>query len=138
MLSLVFVVVFIPCEILGLDWGSRGREEKIEHVATRGQPIMDAIEAYEKKNSHPPGSLDELVPDYLDAIPTTGIGAWPQFSYHTGRPDRNDGNEWTLSALLPGTPGFGLAPVELMYYPRQNYPERSVLIGTWCYWRRAD
>jgi hypothetical protein len=137
-LSLVFAVIFVPCELLGIYWGSSGRDEKIERVAERGQPIVDAIKAYEKKNGHPPSSLDELVPDYLDSVPTTAIGAWPEFYYRTRNPNRHEGNEWDLSAIVPGNPGFGLAPGDLMYYPRQNYPEGSILIGTWQYYRKPD
>jgi hypothetical protein len=136
-LSLVFTVIFIPCELLGIDWGSYGREERIERVTERGQPIVDAIKAYENKNGHPPASLDELVPDYLDTVPTTGIGAWPKFYYHTGHPDRSEGNEWDLSALVPGNPGLGLGLGNLIYYPLQNYPDSFIPVNGWGYWRNA-
>jgi len=99
---------------LGIYWVKR-RDEKIERVAERGQPIVDAIKAYEKERP-PPSSLDELVPDYLDSVPTTAIGAWPEFYYRTRNPNRHEGNEWDLSAIVPGNPGFGLAPGDLMYY----------------------
>lgn len=137
-LSLVLAVIFIPCELLGLYWGACGNEEQIERVAERGRPIVDAIKAFEKKNGHPPGSLDELVPDYLDSVPTTGIGSWPEFCYHTKNPNRHEGNEWDLNATVPGVPGFGLGLGHLMYFPRQNYPEGSIRIGTWGYWRKPD
>jgi hypothetical protein len=132
-LSLVLAVIFIPCYAGGIFWELQIRFEQMEHVAERGRPIVDAIEAFEKKNGHPPGSLDELVPDYLDTLPTTGIGACPEFYYHTGKPNVNEGNEWILSAIPPCVAGFD----DFRYFPRQNYPEGSALIGTWVYRRRG-
>jgi hypothetical protein len=133
--SLVLVVIFIPCYALGIFWELQIRFDRMELVLERGQPIVGAIEAYEQKNGHPPGSLNELVPDYLDAIPATGIGVLPTFHYWTGEPkDVLEGNEWIL---IVHPPSVVMSFDSYKYFPRQNYPEESIRIGTWVYRRRG-
>lgn len=116
-LSLVLAAIFLSCELLGLYWSSVGQEKRIEKVAERGQTILDAIKAYETKNGHPPGSLNELVPDYLEAIPTTGIGAWPEFVYDTGHPRRHYGNVYTV----------GSAPITVAFQTANRTGSESLL-----------
>jgi hypothetical protein len=132
-LSLALAVIFVFCYALGLGLDLALRWEQLEQIPDRGQPLVDEIRAYEKKNGHPPGSLDELVPEYLAVIPETGIGVWPQFFYRTGDPNSCEGNEWILMVDLPCVMGFD----HLKYLPRQNYPEGSALVGNWIYRRQG-
>ena len=109
-------------------------KDHIAAVGDRGRPLIEAIRAYEQKNGRPPKSLDELVPDYVEAIPTTGIGAHPDFQYVVGQPDGYEGNPWVLTVTPPCAAGFDV----FLYFPRQNYPDRGYSgalerIGDWAY-----
>ena len=55
--------------------------DEIETVIDRGAPLIQAIQAYESLNGHPPASLHVLVPKYIREIPTTGLESFPKFDY---------------------------------------------------------
>jgi len=107
-------------------------------VPTRMQPLVEAIERYEAITGHPPGDLSCLVPDYLPAIPTTGIPAYPEVRYYRNDSPADDdgfyGNPWSLH----GNASFGLSFDSFFYLPRGKYPAqafggRVVPLGTWAY-----
>ena len=128
--SAVFVLSFFG----GLAWGRQIWRANIVRVAERGQPLVDTITAYTSERGCPPHSLEELVPDYIDRIPETGIGSRPEFSYVTGQPNGYDGNEWVLIVNPPCAAGFDT----FMYFPRENYPREGYgggieRIGAWGY-----
>lgn len=124
-------VVFIGCYLVGVPWGRSVRNSELEHLPPRAQPLVDAIIAYEAKNGRPPDSLDELVPDYLDRIPVTGVGNHPNFYYFKVSPESHRGNAWVLHGPCPSIiMGFD----SFSYYPRQNYEEFGLArIGNWGY-----
>lgn len=59
-------------------------------------PLVDAIRAYEADTGYAPPALDQLVPKYIDRLPSTGYRPVPAFSYARG-----PGREWTLE--VPST-----------------------------------
>lgn len=134
LLWLVCCVVFMGSFIGGIYLRSEVRNAQLHQVIERGQPLIDAIQAYDAKNGQPPPSLNDLVPEYIDQIPGTGIGAWPEFHYSVGKPNAFDGNDWVLRVQPPCVAGFD----QFFYFPRQNYPEKGYgggieRIGTWGY-----
>ena len=54
-------------------------EEEITLNKVRGQLLIDAIEMYRIAEGKPPAQLQDLVPTYLQAVPTTTMG--PEFTY---------------------------------------------------------
>ncbi|MEM1447808.1 MAG: hypothetical protein AAGI22_01775 [Planctomycetota bacterium] len=50
--------------------------------------IRTAIDAFREEHGVPPKSLDDLVPEHLDSVPSTTLESAPQFEYE---PDRWDG-----------------------------------------------
>jgi hypothetical protein len=132
---MVVAAVFILSFFGGFRWRMELWRSNITRVAQQGQPLVDAITAYNVEHGRSPGSLEELVPGYIDRIPDTGIGMWPDFQYVVGQPDKFDGNEWVLLVTPPNLPmGFD----QFMYFPRQNYPRVGYgggieRIGTWGY-----
>ena len=56
-------------------------EEEITLNKARGQLLIDALEQYRVAEGKPPAQLQELVPTYLQEVPTTTMG--PEFIYHT-------------------------------------------------------
>ena len=53
----------------------------INRVAERGAPIVEAIENYESDLGKYPADLDDLVPDYIDQIPSPGIAVCDEYHY---------------------------------------------------------
>ncbi|MBX9788879.1 MAG: hypothetical protein K2Y37_08170 [Pirellulales bacterium] len=118
---LLFTVLFVPCCIAGIRLGHSARMAGMRAFARRSQPLISAIQRFEKDQSAPPTTLEDLVPKYLPAVPTTGMMAYPRFVYHTGAEARKDyaGNPWALSVF---TPSGGFNFDQILYFPRQNYP----------------
>ena len=67
------------------------RRVGLAQAARRAQPLLLAIENYEKDRGQPPANLEVLVPTYLPAIPATGMVAYPQFRYLNAANYRNIG-----------------------------------------------
>jgi hypothetical protein len=57
------------------------RQTTLARVAERAEPLVQAINKYVADKSAPPATLDALVPEYLAAIPETGVPLSPQFEY---------------------------------------------------------
>jgi hypothetical protein len=72
---LMLTVLFIPCCIGGILLGKNVRSAAMQRLAQRSTPLIDAIHQFELDNSVPPVELRDLVPDYLPAIPSTGMMA---------------------------------------------------------------
>jgi len=47
----------------------------------RTRALVGAVDEFERKEGHPPNVLAQLVPAYLDQIPSSGLGASPTFIY---------------------------------------------------------
>ena len=85
------------------------------------------------KNGRPPDSLDELVPDYLDHVPGTGVGVHPHFHYFKVDPKTHRGNVWVLHGPCPSVV---MAFDSFTYYPLQNYEQFGLSpIGNWGYFQ---
>lgn len=120
LMGVLCAVVFTASFIGGLYWRIDVQKANLVHVTERGQPLINAIVAYEADHGHAPAALEELVPKYIDHIPETGIGAFPHFWYHLGKPQHRHGNERILVVTPPSVVmGFDA----FIYYPRQNYAD---------------
>lgn len=113
--------LFILCCIGGIFLGQRIRKAGMESFAMRSLPLINAIKKYELDHSSPPASLNELVPNYLQAIPSTGMMAYPEYRYHTGieAKEKYNDNPWAVSVF---TPSGGINFDMMLYFPIQNYP----------------
>ena len=134
---LLLSALFIPCCICGIVLGRRTRMAGMRSFAERSKPLITAINNYQQDHSAPPGTLDDLVPDYLSAVPSTGMMAYPEYRYHTGDGARKEygDNPWALSVA---TPSGGINFDMMLYFPNRNYPERGYgggleCIGDWAY-----
>ncbi|MEQ8819382.1 MAG: hypothetical protein RLY93_04000 [Sumerlaeia bacterium] len=105
--------------------GVKMRMSKLQVIAQRSAPLIDAIERYEEAKGALPENLRQLIPDYLSAIPETGMGASPLFKYNDfSAPSRasqrtsHGGNSWILHVNVPD----GLSQDDaFLYYPNQRY-----------------
>lgn len=120
----------------GIHFGMEVRMAAFRRLAEHGAPLVRAVRAYEARHGAPPPNLEALIPEYLPAIPTTGMGAHPHFEYHVGPTalHRYGGNPWVLVVFAP----VGANADELLYFPRQNYTESPYAagvepMGDWAY-----
>ena len=99
------------------------REKRFLEFAVRSRPVLAAIEAFQRRQGRPPETLEALVPDYLHAVPTTGMGAFPEYLYSSGQ---SASCPWRLSVPVGATP---LAWESLVYCPSQSRPPGTSFDG---------
>ena len=85
----------------------------IDAIIERGQPLIQAIQAYERATGHPPDSLDELAPRYIKEVPTTGLESSPQFQYRARSKSPGD---WRLNVKVENL-GFR----HMRFDPKRTY-----------------
>jgi len=136
-LWLLVIAVYVPCFLAGVLLERQVWSAGWEAFSERSQPLIAAIEKYERDQGAPPERLATLVPDYLPALPGTGMRACSEYQYVTGPHTREEyaGNPWVLQVIPPV---FGVGFDEVLYFPRQNYPQRGYggsleRIGDWAY-----
>lgn len=100
------------------------------HQATKkAQPLIDAIEKYRDEKGQYPEKLDNLVPDYLEEIPFTGMCIYPEFAYkriETVKCQPRKGSAW----MKMDTGGYELyvdtarllSFDSFRYWPSKSYP----------------
>jgi hypothetical protein len=98
-----------------LVWGVTEREEAFVRVITNVEPLVRAVEDFEKEFGRAPTSLTELIPEHLPALPETTVGAWPTVRYDTPR----DGKPWRMAVPVPESV---LDFSELFYEPTDENP----------------
>ncbi len=119
LICLTFVVAMVGSERIG----NRIRMHAFAGLAQRSEPLVAAIKSYELKYGKPPDSLEALIPEFLPAVPRTGMGAYPEYRYLIADENRgdNDGNPWVI---IVNTPTGILNSDRFFYYPLQNYPSQ--------------
>ncbi len=128
-------VVLFYAVFAGARVGMRVRMSIFRGAAERNAPLVQAIRAYETRYRKPPPKLADLVPEFLPAVPGTGMAAYPQYKYYAGdNAARYDGNPWVLVVRV----AYGLNFDQFLYFPLQNYPEGGYggsleRIGDWAY-----
>jgi hypothetical protein len=119
------------------------RRKASERVSNRGKIIIQAIESYRKQEGKPPDSLEDLIPEYLDKIPGTGIRAYPFFEYEIPKaPEFNYkkklyeeyGAVYELRVNFYRIFGWDC----FFYWPSERYPELiygggTEIINKWAY-----
>lgn len=121
-LLIMSVLFIIPC-VVGFKLGSKVRRAGLQSFIQRSQSLISAINAYERDHSVPPYSLHDLVPNYVSAVPSTGMMASPDYHYYSGEKasDLCAGNPWALSVSTLNAGSFD----KMLYFPDQNYPKRG-------------
>lgn len=114
--------MFIMAFFAGIRLGLEVRRQGFADLASRSQLLINAIKEYELKYKQPPVDLNAITPEFLPEIPSTGMGAYPRYTYRVVR-DGYDGNPWILEVFTPS--GF-INFDKFIYYPLQNYPSH------WC------
>ncbi|GAA5494490.1 hypothetical protein Rhal01_00651 [Rubritalea halochordaticola] len=112
---IVYTGLFIASVLIG----NKIRMAEFAALAKRSAPLVTAIADYTAQHGSPPENLQELVPQYLEEVPRTGIMAYPEYKYEVApQAERYHSNPWVL--YIPCTSG-GLNWDEFVYLPQQNY-----------------
>jgi len=79
-------VLLVTVAVLVLVWPESTRSDRWDDEAKqvtieRAQPIIKAIDAYRKDHPDEPDSLDDLIPEYLDELPSPLVGG-RKWEYH--------------------------------------------------------
>ena len=118
--TVVFLGTLLIITLLAVCVGEGFRYVGYKGIVSRGRPLVAAIKQYQLKQGTPPATLAALVPDYLPAIPGTGVNAYPRYEFITNNsPAKYGGDKWVLTVDVSTD---DLTREELVYYPDQNYP----------------
>lgn len=120
---LIFGLIYVIAFFVVSPVGEMIRTSRFGEIATRGERLVEAVEAYIAENGTPPSRLDTLVPAYLPQIPVTGIAAYPEYVYFYSESRRT----WHVGVSV--STGFDWGAV--MYYPDQQYPDSWQRFGRW-------
>lgn len=118
-----FLLIFFITGLSSLIISGDIRGHELKKLINRSTVLIEAINNYEKKYNKAPEELGQLVPEFLPSVPTTGIGAYPEYEYTKCESENQCyGNSWmiqvpTFTALI----NFD----SLIYLPNQNYPEEG-------------
>lgn len=110
------------------------RDKRMETIPARAAPLVAAIEAYERDAKRPPESLDQLVPRYLPAIPSTGFGGHPEWFYRAPPPSGHPSeaiygeNRWVLALYVGARP---FPSHRMVFLPDHRYPDWAKRYGDW-------
>ena len=130
----IFGIIFFIGLFAVPSMGGPIRMNAFGKLAIRSQTVIDAISRFTIAKGHPPATLQDLVPEFLPAIPSTGMPSYPNYEYST-ESERWKGNPWVLYINTP----IGVINWDMfLYFPLQNYPEegyggRLQRVGTWAY-----
>lgn len=94
------------------------RQHAMERAGVRAQPLIDAIRAHADETGSPPRTLADLVPRRLDAVPSTGLEAYPEFLYDCRVERYGEPLRWSLT--IDCRPDF-LSRARLVYFPDGDY-----------------
>lgn len=115
--------------------GTTLRAAAFRDLAQRSMPLVQAVNAFEDVEGRLPKSLEELVPRYLARVPGTGMAAYPDYDYLTGKEATFWlDNPWVIRVRTHSLDAFD----QFLYFPLQNYPEdfegnECERMGTWAY-----
>ena len=134
--------ISVACLCLAALWfvsvlaGEYFRHNAFVRASHVGDQVVQALAQYKLKTGHYPEELGALVPEYLSALPYTGMIGYPEFTYAK---DRNDLEAKPGSyELRINCPSGGINFDRFIYWPSQQYPRKiqhkpAERIGNWAY-----
>ncbi len=123
-LALGFLFVSFPARSIGQNLRIGG----FKKVAAVGDDIATAIAKFTEETGHPPSSLDELLPIYIEHIPSTGLAAYPAFNYQLNE----SRGTWRITVIVtPGVTSSGIESGALVYFSEKNYPKSWKPVENW-------
>jgi hypothetical protein len=107
---IALAVLFEVCLFFGLApaemTGDLMLKLSFDSLESRNPELIKAIEAYAHDKGAPPATLAQLIPDYIPAIPHTGIAVRPDYDYEP-KPglcgvSKDRPSNWNLSVSIGG------------------------------------
>jgi hypothetical protein len=74
-------VLLMPERDAARNWETR--KAAFQQAAERAEPLILAITAYASAAGHPPSALADIVPEYLEKLPATGLPTCSDFEYRS-------------------------------------------------------
>lgn len=97
-LSLLGVLVGGMVLLILLPWAAQPvREQGFRRAAEGMQPLVLAIARYEHENGHPPPTLEQLAPGYVEDVERFGVRGCRRMEYRT----RGTSGRWELRLQCP-------------------------------------
>ena len=135
----LFIALF---SITGIQLGEMLRMHKFIQFTERSKPLIRAIKTFIRKEYRLPINLEELIPNYLSKMPSTGMAAYPDYHFKVIEEEEGEprwrGNAWILS--VRGPLGIRIDPDsnykydKFIYYPNGQYPNHFVRVKDWGYY----
>lgn len=75
------VYIVMPQGDAARDWPVR--KARFQEAAQRAEPLIQAVIAYTSAVGRPPAALADIIPDYLNEVPTTGLRECNRFEYRS-------------------------------------------------------
>jgi hypothetical protein len=106
---------------------SLARRASVRNLAEHADPLVGAVSHFALETGHPPSSLQELIPQYLSAIPNTGLRGCPYFAYEAldgeeAGPANVSTDGWELHVHCP----TGMINWDMfLFRPNGVYPEHA-------------
>jgi len=94
--TLVACIFAVPAVLCALYVSRHARSFAFTRLAARSAPLVTAIREYELRHGEPPPSLQSLVPEFLGAVPGTGMPSCPAYSYEVQSSDAGPPRAWRL------------------------------------------
>lgn len=103
-------------------------------ASEQGEVIVRSLEQFKARQGSYPSALEELVPEFVERVPGTGMIGAPEFQYEVADESADSGG-FELWMERP-TGGFDFPKPRLFYWPSQKYPDRIgnqrvQLVGRW-------
>jgi hypothetical protein len=122
--------------VLGIRIEIQLRMAAFQKLADRSKQLVAAIQDYEAQRGELPQRLDDLVPDFLPSVPSTGMGSYPNYNYFVEAEASEYGNNRSVLEVFTPKPGINFD--RFLYYPDQDYPKTGFggqleRIGAWAY-----
>lgn len=120
-------LIFLVCTLLmyrTMRFGPNNeRHQAMVHIANNSQPLIAAIEQFaHDHDGKPPQTLNQLVPDYLVAVPTTGVARYDKYQYQVNSAPMGTPGPVSRYVLQVYTIEFGKWD-SMTYLPDQNYDQ---------------
>jgi hypothetical protein len=130
------------------------RDIKLAAAAEKVMPVITGLQAYHTEYKKYPNSLLDLIPKYLDALPTSTIFAFPNIEYEktdyvsgTNLKSTRDNPQSTWQRYYTGGYELRFVPASnssnfdrFIYWPQKVYPKymydgTAEPVGTWMFVR---
>lgn len=135
---------FVAVAVASIILANEARMVAFGRVAREAEPLVSALHRFNADNGRSPDALDELVPDYINSIPTPAVGSG-LFEYFR-REEKGEAPDvdpaetialWEWCLRLRCSRGFLNWDV-FVYWPSEQYPTsmyggRVERVGRWAY-----